>query len=276
MGDNQDKREESHLSQEERQDVVEHQRLTSPTIYAIVRREGAEELRRPTASLWWSGVAAGIVLSTSFLAQGILHTELAGHPYRYLLAALGYTLGFILVILSRLQLFTENTITVLLPFLQKPSVRLLRQIARLWAVVLIANMVGTGASALLVNELPMVSPEHKAGMIEVAAHYLERSPLECLVQGIPGGLYIAAIVWMLPSAKGFEMFVIAAFTALMVIGGFTHVITGSAELFALVLEGRLEPFRAVGSMLLPVLVGNIIGGSGLFALLAYGQVHEEM
>jgi formate/nitrite transporter FocA (FNT family) len=271
-----DSREEEHLSQGERQDVAEHQRLTSPTIYAIVRREGLEELRRPTASLWWSGIAAGLALSTSFIAQGVLYAELEEHPYRSLLASFGYALGFILVILSRLQLFTENTLTVLLPFLQKPNSGILRQIARLWSVVLVANLVGTGAVALLMKAAPIMSPEHMSGMLEVAGHYLERSALECFVQAIPGGLYIAAIVWMLPSAKGSEIFLITAFTVLMVIGGFTHVITGSAELFALVLEGRLDPLRAIGSMLLPVLLGNILGGSGLFALLAYGQVRQEM
>jgi len=276
MNDRQDKREEAHLSEGEKEDASERQRLSARTIYAIVRREGDEELQRPNSSLWWSGVTAGLVLSTSFIAQGILHAELDGHPYQSLLAAFGYALGFVLVILSRLQLFTENTITAILPLLKKPGFGLLGQVLRLWSIVLLANLVGTAAVAILLVQARIVSPEHLAGMLEVASHFLERSSTECLLHGILGGLYIAAIVWMLPSAKGFEIFVILMFTSLMAIGGFTHVITGSAELFTLILEDRIDPLRAVGSMLLPVLVGNIIGGSGLFAMLAYGQVREEL
>jgi formate/nitrite transporter FocA (FNT family) len=276
MNDRQDRSEEAHLSQDEKEDAADRQRLSARTIYAIVRREGDEELERPNASLWWSGVSAGLVLSTSFIAQGILYSELDGHPSRTLLAAFGYALGFVIVILSRLQLFTENTITAILPLLKQPGFGLMRQVARLWSIVLVANLVGTATVAVLLMKASIVSPEHLAGMLEVAAHFLERSPMECLLHGILGGLYIAAIVWMLPSAKGFEIFVILMFTSLMAIGGFTHVVTGSIELFALVLDGRLEPLRAIGSMLLPVLIGNIIGGSGLFALLAYGQVREEL
>lgn len=276
MNDDQAHHEESHLSGEERRDATEHQRLTAPTIYAIVRREGDEELCRPNSSLWWSGVTAGIVLSTSFIARGILYAELEGHSYRSLLASFGYSLGFVIVILSRLQLFTENTITAILPLLKAPGLDLLRQVARLWSIVLVANLVGSAVIAILLVEVRIVSPEHLSGMLEVAAHFLGRSPMECFLHGILGGLYIAAIVWMLPSAKGFEIFVIAIFTSLMAIGGFTHVVTGSLELYVLILEGRLDVWRATGSMLLPVLLGNIAGGSGLFALLAYGQVREEI
>jgi hypothetical protein len=48
------------------------------------------------------------------------------------------------------------------------------------------------------------------------------------------------------------------------------------EVFLLVLEGEIEPGQAIGGLILPMLAGNVIGGSALFALLAYGQVRDEM
>jgi formate/nitrite transporter FocA (FNT family) len=84
------------------------------------------------------------------------------------------------------------------------------------------------------------------------------------------------MVWMLPSAKGSEVLVIVLFTWLIAAGGFTHVIAGSNEIFTLVLNGDMNIFTAFIYHIVPVLVGNILGGTGLFAMLAYGQVHEEI
>ena len=61
------------LSHTEEKDVRDNQSLNSVSLYAIVHREGLEELQRPMMSLWWSGVAAGIGISISILAEGIAH-----------------------------------------------------------------------------------------------------------------------------------------------------------------------------------------------------------
>ena len=103
----------------------EHRRLAAVTVFQTIRGEGEEELSRPAMSLWWSGIAAGLALSTSVLAEAVLYRALAGNPAREAIAALGYALGFVLVILARLQLFTENTLTVVLPLMAKPSSSLL-------------------------------------------------------------------------------------------------------------------------------------------------------
>jgi formate/nitrite transporter FocA (FNT family) len=66
------------------------------------------------------------------------------------------------------------------------------------------------------------------------------------------------------------------FTWLIAAGEFTHVIAGSNEIFSLVLNGEMNFFTALSHHIGPMLVGNIIGGTGLFAMLAYGQVRQEM
>src|SRR5664279_278730 len=57
----------------------------TPVIYEVVRRFGDEEMQRPATSLWWSGVAAGLSMSFSLLAQTILETHLPDTPWRPLL-----------------------------------------------------------------------------------------------------------------------------------------------------------------------------------------------
>ena len=161
------------LTQHESERAVEHQRLSALTVFAIIRREGDEELHRPLLSLWWSGVAAGIGISSSVLAQGILTTALAGQPQADLIAKIGYTVGFVLVILSRLQLFTENTLSVVLPALSDPSRKRFVRWARLWAVVLAANLVGTLATAWFSWQFSAYWPDHLEGMLTVSRHAAE-------------------------------------------------------------------------------------------------------
>lgn len=268
---------EKSLTQEERDDVAEHGNLSALTVYSIILREGEAELHRPKTSLWWSGVAAGIGVSTSVLAEGTVRSNLGGdHPYLTLIESFGYAFGFVLVILSRLQLFTENTITVVLPVLADPTSKRFFYTARLWAIVFVANMFGTFFTAAIVVHGGILPASTLAPVLEISRHLAELSPTNALLRGIPAGFFIAALVWMLPSAKHSEVLVIVMFTWLIAAAGFTHVVVGSNEIFNLVLIGEMSIFTAFLNHISPMLAGNIIGGTGLFALLAYAQVHQEV
>jgi formate/nitrite transporter FocA (FNT family) len=266
---------EGKADQEKQAEAEDLQRLSAVTVFETIRLEGDEELNRPVISLWWSGVTAGLALSTSVLAEAILYRALAGSPAREAIAALGYALGFVIVILSRLQLFTENTLSVVLPVLAKPSTGNLWRSGRLWAVVFVANLVGTFVTAFISLKLGTTSPENTAAMLDVSRKVLEQAGWIGLVHAIPAGFFIAAIVWMLPSSKGFEIFTIVAFAWLIAAGDFSHVVVGSAEVFLLVIHGELGLWTGLTTILLPALVGNVIGGTGLFAFLAYGQTEAE-
>lgn len=268
---------EKFLTSKERENVAAYGNLSALTLYSIILREGEEELQRPTMSLWLSGVAAGIGISTSVLVKGIFHSNLGSdHPYLTLIESLGYSFGFVLVILSRLQLFTENTITVVLPVLAQPTRNRFYYTARLWSIVLAANLCGTFITAAIIIHGGILHVDTLAAIVEISHQFAMLTPAETLLRGIPSGFFIAAMVWMLPSAKRSEVLVIVMFTWLIAAGGFTHVITGSHEIFTLVLNGEMNIFTAFIYHIFPVLFGNILGGTFLFAMLAYGQVHEEI
>jgi formate/nitrite transporter FocA (FNT family) len=210
------------------------------------------------------------------LAEGLLYAAFDGHPRRAFIAQFGYSAGFIIVILSRLQLFTENTISVILPLLAEWSIAKLWCMIRLWSVVLTANLVGTFATAYITLTLITTRPENIAAMLELSRSAAEIQDWRALLLGVPAGFYIAALVWLLPSSKGFEIFTIILISWLIAAGGFTHVIVGSSKLFLVMLNGDIAVSAVLLHNLLPVFVGNVIGGSGLFALLAYAQVSREM
>src|SRR5215213_6229429 len=124
------------------QQAREAQSLDAKTTYEVVRREGEQELARSTDGLFWSGLAAGLSMGFSFLAEGLLRAHLPDAPWRPLVAKLGYSVGFLIVIFGSQQLFTENTLTPMVPLLSKKSKATLRNVLRLWTAVFIANMIG--------------------------------------------------------------------------------------------------------------------------------------
>src|SRR6201991_3876390 len=109
------------ISAQEVENVEDMSTPRTPVIYEVVRRLGEEEMIRPATSLWWSGVAAGLSISFSLLAQAILLTHLPDTDWRPLVVGFGYCIGFLMVVLGNQQLFTESTITVVLPLLKDTS-----------------------------------------------------------------------------------------------------------------------------------------------------------
>jgi formate-nitrite transporter family protein len=264
------------ISEKEVHDVEDMSSPRTPVIYEVVRRLGQEEMDRPITSLWWSGVAAGLSISFSLLAQAVLMAHLPDAPWRPLVASFGYCVGFLMVVLGNQQLFTESTVTVVLPLFKDPSWKNIWRMGRLWAVVLTANFVGTFFAAMFCTFTPAVTPDLLQGMQEISRVLLGLSWWDMAFQGVSSGFLIAAMVWMIPSAESAKFAVITLMTYLIAIGGFTHIVAGSMEANMLVLAGEWEWWRMLGQFFVPVLLGNMVGGTALFALISYAQVMEEI
>jgi formate/nitrite transporter FocA (FNT family) len=247
----------------------------TPVIYEAVRRLGEQELQRPAMSLAWSGLAAGLSMGFSLLAQGVLHAHLPAAPWRGLVTALGYPVGFLMVVLSRQQLFTENTITVVLPLLAKPGATMLGCAARMWAIVLACNLVGTGLFALFAGFTQAVPIPIQAAMLELSRTAVLHTPLELGMRAVVAGYLMAAMVWLVTSAGGSQVAIVTLMTYLIGVGGFAHVVAGTAESVMLAAHGDLSWVAMLRDFTLPVLAGNVVGGTALFALLSHAQVMHE-
>jgi len=265
------------LDEEDRERVDEYRSPPASVIFEAIRREGDHELCRPASALWWSGVAAGLAISTSVLCKGFLVAVLPDTDWAPAVSNLGYTVGFLIVILARMQLFTENTITPILPLFLAPTAGHLTRTARLWLIVLVANLAGSLlASAVLVFG-GLVPAKQYSAILQISRHYADATGMQHLMWGIPAGFIIAALVWILPRLEGAgEVLMIVILTYMIGLGGMSHVVAGSTELFILLMHGEIGLGATVFSGLLPALVGNVIGGTGIFAALTYAQVHEEI
>ena len=260
----------------EQESILQAASLAPRQVYEVIRREGSDELSRPAISLVWSGLAAGIMIGVSVLAESVLHTWLPAEPWRPLVASFGYSLGFLIVILGRMQLFTENTLTTVLPVMSHPNARMFGSLARLWIIVLTANVAGAVVVAAAFALTPVVSPEFLPAMTEVSLAATGSPAGTNFALAVPAGVLVAAIVWMLPQAVADSFFVITVFTWLIAVCGFTHVIAGSVEIAFLVIRGDAGLPDAVFGFFLPTLAGNIVGGTVIFALMARGQVRKEL
>ncbi len=184
-------------------------------------------------------------------------------------------MGFLIVVIGRLQLFTEVTITVVLPILATPHTRLVLRGARLWALVLAANLVGTFVSAAFVY-FGGVSPEHVGQFLALASAHSDRTFWETLSYGVPAGFLVAALVWMLPSAGGSGVLLVVIISYFIAAGELAHVVVGSTAAFLLVFAQSADLLHILVAVTLPAFLGNVLGGTGLFALIAYGQVRKEL
>ncbi len=245
-------------------------------IHEHIRQDGEKELERDAMALLWSAIAAGLSMGASLLAKGIFHVQLDGVPGGFLLENLGYTFGFIIVIMARQQLFTENTVTAVLPIMQKPTAGNFGLLMRLWGIVLFGNVLGTGVAAWAFEYMPIFDEETRDAFVKIGMDVMKNSPTEMFANAIISGWLIATMVWMFPAAGAAKIVVIILMTWLIALGDTTHIVVGSVEILYLVFNGTVHWSEFFWPFALPTLAGNICGGTFIFALMSHAQIRNDM
>ena len=256
----------------EKKQVEERLAIGAHVVYETIRREGEEELHRTASALAWSAFAAGLSMGFSFIAEGLLMAHLPDQPWRPLIARAGYCVGFLIVILGRQQLFTENTLTVVLPLLLRKDLSTLLRVLRLWAVVLSANLVGTFLFALCVARIGIFDAHTRQCLTQIGFDHLGAGFGIVLIRAIFAGWLIALMVWVLPGAESARVSIIIIITYLVGISGFSHIIAGSTTMFFLLATKSISWGTYWLSFFLPTLLGNVMGGFALVAALGHAQV----
>ncbi|MEP7097142.1 MAG: formate/nitrite transporter family protein [Dokdonella sp.] len=260
------------LTGDEHRDVAERSPPRAAVLHEVVRRVGREELERGFAALAWSSVAAGLTMGFSLLARGVLHRHLAGISGGYLLESFGYSFGFLAVIIARQQLFTENTLTAVLPLMTQPSLHQLGRLLRLWSVVLGGNLIGVSLFAWGLLHLQQFDAATQQAFVDIGTELMHNSAFAMFTKGILAGWIIAMMVWMMAATEQSRLAIIVICTYVIAIGGFTHIVVGSVEAMYMVFAGQTSFADAVFRFGLPTLAGNVVGGSLIFALISHAQV----
>jgi formate/nitrite transporter FocA (FNT family) len=260
----------------EQRQAAKHAPLRAMVIHEILREQGQEELKRGAGALLLSGLAAGLSMGFSYLGLAWIRAALPEAPWAHLIASFGYTLGFVIVVLGRQQLFTESTLTAVLPVLTKRDGSTLGAMLRLWGLVLAANLVGTWAFAAVLTLPDLFRPEVATALQATAAEALAQPFLTTFVRAVFAGWLIALMVWLLPSARSAQVLIIGLMTYTVALGRLSHIVAGSSEAAYAVLTGAAPWGAYLSVFAAPTLLGNIVGGVSLVALLNHAPLREEL
>jgi len=264
------------LSETEKREAEEQKRPRAAVVHEAVRAGGEEELNRTVSSLAWSGIASGLSMGFSLVAEGLLRSYLPETHWRPLIAKLGYPFGFLIVVIGRQQLYTENTLTAMLPFMHAPSSEKLRKLLRLWAVVLVANLIGALIFAWVAGKTGAFRPEFKAAFSAIGREAQEGSFWMLMLRGVFAGWLIALMAWLIPaSSRTSEVAIIVALAYVVGLAGLPHIIAGSVEVLYTISTGETSWGAYLGHYMLPTLIGNTIGGVALVAWLNHAQVAND-
>ncbi|MBV8812208.1 MAG: formate/nitrite transporter family protein [Acidobacteriaceae bacterium] len=264
------------LTERQQQEAQDRTSVSAVVVHEAIRYDGEEELMRPVSALAWSGLAAGMSMGFSLVAMALFKAYLPDQPLVKLIVSLGYPAGFLIVIIGRQQLFTENTLTAIIPLLARRNASTLLLVARLWTVVLIANMAGAHLFAWVVANTPMFKPQIQHAMLTLSLQALDVTFGEAVLRGIFAGWLIAMVVWMLAAVDTGRVAIIVILTYLVGLANFTHIIAGAVEVLFSVMVGAKSWGAVAWGYLLPTLIGNSIGGVSLTAAINHAQVVAGM
>lgn len=245
-------------------------------IHESIRHEGEKELERDGMALLWSAIAAGLSMGASLMAKGIFQVHLANVPGAFLLENLGYTFGFIIVIMARQQLFTENTVTAVLPVMQKLTASNCGLLLRLWCIVLLGNLLGTALASAAFTAMPVFDDATREAFTTIGKKLMQHTPSEMFANGVISGWIIATMVWMMPQAGNMRLLVVILMTWLVGLGDLAHIVVGSLEVFYLIFNGETGWQTFIWPFALPTLLGNLTGGTLIFALISHAQIRNDL
>jgi formate/nitrite transporter FocA (FNT family) len=265
-----------HLEKAEQAQAAEHSAPQALVIHEVVRDEGEHELEKRSGAVAWSGLAAGMSMGFSFLCLAVISSMLPDSPWRPLVASAGYTVGFVITILSRQELYSESTLTVMLPLLVRRDLATLLGVLRFWGIVLVANLAGTWLFALLLTKEALFATPIQDALRTIGHESIGGDFGVTLMKAVIAGWLIALMAWMLPSARSARLFVILLLTYVVALCHLPHIVAGSVEAAFSWFTGQASALDYLYGFLLPTLIGNTIGGVALVALLNHAPLAEDL
>jgi len=265
-----------HLDDGEQKQAAQHASPRALVIHEVVREEGEVAMERTAGALIMSALGAGLSMGFSFLTQAVIESSLPDTPWRSLIASFGYTVGFVIVILGQQQLFTESTLSAVLPVLTHRDATTVAKTGRLWGLVLFGNIAGTLIFAAML-QIPGVFTDDVVKALGVLANQPFSSTfMVTVVRAVFAGWLIALMVWLLPSARSARLVTILLITYVVGISKLSHVIAGSVEASYGVMVGAASVQDYVRGFFAPTLLGNMIGGISLVAIINHGSIAAEI
>lgn len=248
----------------------------------ILREEieqGVREHRRSSTALLISGLSAGLDVSFSLFLIATVVTLAGGDVpeigMRFLTAAF-YGIGFIFVVLGRSELFTEHTTLAVLPVLNRRSS--LRSLARLWALIYVANLVGAASFAWLASWIgPALGVIEPWALAVIAHEVIDHVWWVILMSGVLAGWLMGLLSWLVTAARDTisQIAIIWIITFCIGLAHLHHSIVGTTEVLAAVFGGSDVTLGDFAHFLWWATLGNAFGGVIFVAVIKYSHVMQS-
>jgi len=271
--------------QEQVREAVERSRSGAPAVGAVVRDRFSsdeifqrivaaadEEVTSGSRELFFSGLAAGFSITITFLLYASLTASTDGHP---ILSKLLYPLGFIYIIIGGYQLYTENTVPPVALTLERLAS--IPALLRHWTIVLAGNFTGGALGAVALSWGGVFDEPAATAAMELAEKGVATPWWSLFSKAAFAGLIVAGVVWIVYASQDTISRLVVVYMAFLAIplGNLFHVVVSFTEMVYIVLAGELALVVGLTDFVLPVLLGNTIGGIVLVTIVNYFQTSEH-
>jgi len=251
---------------------VVRDRFSTDEVFQRIVAAADEEITAGSRELFFSGLAAGFAITITFLLYASLTASTDGHP---VLSALLYPLGFIYIIIGGYQLYTENTLPPVALTLER--LVSIPALLRNWIVVLAGNFAGGTVGAAALAWGGVFSPSTAATAVDLGRKGIETAPETLFVKAAFAGLIVAGVVWVEYAARDTVSRIVVVYLAFLAVplGNLFHVVVSYAEMTYLVFVTDLSILVGLTEFVVPVLLGNTVGGVVLVTVVNYFQTTEH-
>ena len=252
--------------------AVVRDRFSSDEVFQRIIAAADEEITSGRRELFFAGVAGGFAITITFLLYASMYESTDAHP---LLSVLLYPIGFIYIIIGGYQLYTENTLPPVALTLERLAswTALLRH----WSIVLAGNFAGGAFGALVLAYGGVFPADVATAAVSIASKGLAEAWLDLFFKGAFAGLVVAGVVWVEYASQDTISRLVVVYLAFLTIplGNLYHVVVSFTELVYLVLVTGQPAGPGFVQFVLPVLLGNTLGGILLVTVVNYYQTSER-
>jgi len=247
-------------------------RFSSDEIFQRIVAAADEEITSGSRELFFSGLAAGFSITITFLLYASLTASTDGHP---ILSKLLYPLGFIYIIIGGYQLYTENTVPPVALTLERLAS--IPALLRHWSIVLLGNFTGGALGAVALSWGGVFDEATADAAMGLAEHGIATPWWSLFTKATFAGLIVAGVVWVVYASQDTISRLVVVYMAFLSIplGDLFHVVVSFTEMVYMVLAGELTLLVGITEFILPVLLGNTIGGIVLVTVVNYFQTSER-
>jgi len=242
-------------------------------ILSTIIHEGESMFALQNKTVFWSAILAGLEIGFSYLLICALYFFWKGtliDATIFKLFSIVYPVGFIMVIVGKSALFTEQTSILVLPVLNDQ--RSIWQLLRIWVDVILGNIIGGMIFVFFIGFLaPEMSLFTHQVMADIGKHVLNYSSAVIFLSAVTAGWLMGLLTWLVSSIVNSitRVMIIFMITAIIGFGGFHHSIVGNIEVFGALLFSDTVTVLDYFRFLALALLGNGIGGAIVVALFKY-------